>query len=121
MSHRYPYLLVVLLTLFLAACGGQGAGDVSGTWSGEITETQEAFSLQLTQSGTTLNGNFTVQGAQPVQMTGTVAGNLISLSVQGSGGSVSIEASVSGNSLQGNLIISANTGQSATYALTASK
>ncbi len=103
MRHRYSYLIALLLTLVLAACGGQTAGDVSGTWNGTIANTGAPIVLQLTQSGTSLSGTLSLAATTGIPVTGTAADNLVSLSYQDTSLSLQIAASVNGSSMQGTI------------------
>lgn len=83
MHYSYNYLVLFLLTLVLAACGGQTAGglNVSGNWSGQISGPggTAPLTLQLTQSGANVGGTLGLNQGQ-LSVTGTIVGNLISLS-----------------------------------------
>ena len=115
MRYRYSFLLAVLLSLFLAACGGQGATNVSGTWSGNITDSegQVPIVLELTQSGSSINGTITLSGQQGT-LSGSIANNLVTLATQGSGGSLTFDGSVEGNTMQGTATLALNDGTSGT-------
>jgi hypothetical protein len=106
----YRFLAVVSILVILSACAGEldaGAG-VSGTWNGQITQSGAPITLELTQTGTNITGTLTSSaGILPEQMSGTAAGNLVSLSNQAAEGDrlVQIEASVSGDTMQGTLAV----------------
>ena len=111
MHYRHSYVVLLVLTLVLAACGGQSAGDVSGTWTGEISGPggQAPMSLQLTQTGTSVSGSITLgEGTLPV--TGTAANNLVSLAGQDASGSLQLSGSVSGNTMQGTIAVTSADG-----------
>lgn len=118
---RYRFPLVLVLTLFLTACGGQLDADngVSGVWDGAVTETGAPITLELTQSGTNLSGTLTANG-ETVAMDGTVARNLISLSYQEAEDSIQIEASVNGDAMQGTLAVT-TAGETVSSGFTASR
>ena len=118
---HYRFLLVLTLTLFLTACGGQLDADsgVSGVWDGAVTETGAPITLELTQSGTHLSGTLTANG-ETVVMDGTVARNLISLSYQETEDSIQIEASISGDTMQGTLAVT-TAGETVASAFTAAR
>lgn len=113
MRYRHSYL-VALLTLVLAACGGQTAGDVSGTWTGTATNTGAPLTLQLTQDGTSLSGTISLNGSAGIPMTGTAASNLISLSYQDASVSIQLEAGVDGDSMQGTIAVTTAEGAGST-------
>lgn len=121
MRYRYSYLIILLVALALAACGGQTAGDVSGTWNGTSSTTGAPLTLVLTQNGTSLNGTLSFGGTEGIPMTGTTTGGLLSLSYQDTSGAVQIEASVDGNSMQGTLTLSLADGTGGSSAFTASR
>lgn len=89
----------------LAACGGQtGAStDVTGSWSGQLSGPSGSapFSMQLTQSGTNVEGTLNLEGEIPIS--GTVVGNVLTLGVEAEDGSIRIDGSVSGDSMQGTM------------------
>ena len=120
MRYRYSYLIALLFTLVLAACGGQTASDVSGTWNGTNT-VGSPLTLQLTQNGTNLSGTFSVPGEAAIPMNGTVASNLVSLSAQDSSGSLNLEASVNGDSMQGTITLTLTGEQPASTGFTATR
>lgn len=102
----YRFLAVVLVWVILSACAGEldaGAG-VSGTWTGQITQTGAPLTLELTQTGTNLTGTLTAAG-DSLPMSGVAAGNLVSLSYQMAADAVQIEASVSGDTMEGTLAV----------------
>lgn len=106
----YRFLAVISVLVILSACAGEldaGTG-VSGTWNGQVTQTGAPVTLELTQTGSSLTGTLS-SGAEviPEQMSGTAAGNLVSLSNQAAEGmrQVRIEASVSGDTMQGTLAV----------------
>lgn len=103
MHVRYSYLLFLILTLLLAACGGQGSGEVNGNWTGTFSS-GSSIALQLTQSGSAVEGKAIVAGVAdfPATLTGTYAGGRLSLSGQDNVGAVNVEASVSSGAMQGN-------------------
>ena len=106
MRHPYRYLVLCLFSLVLAACGGQTAGgtDVSGAWSGQISGPggTAPLTLQLTQTGTSVSGTLGLNQGQ-LSVTGTVAGNLVSLSGGDADGTLGLEGSVSGMTMQGTI------------------
>lgn len=114
MRPPYTYIVLFLLTLILAACGGQVAGgtDVSGNWTGQISGPGGAapMTLQLTQNGTGIAGTLGLGGEQ-LGVTGALAGNLISLSGQDTDGTLQLEGSVSGTAMQGTINVTSQ-GQS---------
>jgi hypothetical protein len=105
MRNPIPYITLLLLTLVLAACGGQtGAStDVTGSWSGQLSGPSGSapFSMQLTQSGTNVEGTLNLEGEIPIS--GTVVGNVLTLGVEAEDGSIRIDGSVSGDSMQGTM------------------
>lgn len=121
MRHRHGYLILLLLTLVLTACGGLASNDVSGTWNGTITNTGAPMTLQLTQDGTSLSGTLSVSGPPALPLTGTAAGNLVSLSYQDTSLSVQIEASVDGSDMKGTLSLNLVDGTSGSSTFTASR
>lgn len=106
MRHPYSYALLLLFSLVLAACGGQTAGgtNVGGTWSGQISGPggSAPLTLQLTQTGTNVNGTLGLNQGQ-LSVTGTVAGNLVSLSGGDADGTLQLEGSVAGTAMQGTI------------------
>lgn len=123
MRHPYSHLVLFLFTLVLAACGGQTVGgtNVGGTWSGQISGPggSAPLTLQLTQTGTNVSGTLGLNQGQ-LSITGTVAGNLVSLSGGDAEGTLQLEGSVSGTTMQGT--INATTGgQAVSVAFNATK
>lgn len=123
MRHRYPRSLVIaILALALAACGGELAtdGGVSGTWSGQAesaSEQQFPLTLELTQSGVSVTGNFSMQLVAsgeilPISVTGTATGGIISLSGQDEAGTgtLQLEGSFNGDTMQGTFVLSSPDG-----------
>lgn len=119
MRHRYSRLLVItVLALALAACGGELATDngVSGTWSGQAesaSEQQFPLTLELVQNGVSVRGNFSMQLVAsgeilPIPVTGTATGGIISLSGQDEAGTgtLQLEGSFSGDAMQGTFVLS---------------
>lgn len=110
---RYRQLSVLFLALLLAACGGQLAtdGGVSGTWAGQITEGAVPITLALSQTGTTVQGEFTVTNNTPIPLTGTAVSNpdnsrlIVSLSGGGMNNAVQIEASAEGSAMRGSIVL----------------
>lgn len=123
MRRTYSYLVLLLFALLLSACGGQTAGgtDVSGNWTGQISGPGGTvpLTLQLTQSSTNVSGTL-ILGSGQLNVTGALAGNLISLSGQDSSGSLQLEGSVSGTTMQGT-INATNQGQSVSVAFFTTK
>ncbi len=83
--------LCLLMIVALVGCGG-GGGDTpvvdpvatasaAGRWSGTLTthwsdgDATDAFALELTQSGSSVTGTFTIGTESPVNVTGTVSGS----------------------------------------------
>ncbi len=98
-------LLIISLTVFLAACGGGGGGGngggngedgtLTGSWSGSWNSSSGidggSLSANLTQSGNSITGSASVTGYSPgcgpsFNVSGTVSGNQITFGVF-SGGS----------------------------------
>lgn len=106
MRNYRNYFSLLIVTLILTACGGQTAGgtDVGGTWTGQISGPggTAPLTLQLTQTGTSVSGTLGLNQGQ-LNVTGTVAGNLISLSGQDTDGTLQLEGSVSGTTMQGTI------------------
>ncbi len=121
--HPYTYLALFLLTLVLAACGGQTAGgtNVSGNWSGQISGPggTAPLTLQLTQTGTNVSGTLGINQGQ-LSVTGTVAGNLVSLPGGGADGTLGLEGSVGGTTMQGTINATAG-GETVSVAFSATK
>ena len=107
--QRWSFFLI--LVFLLAACGGQlsADSDVSGTWTGAVISTGAPLTLELTQTGVNLAATLMTNGAS-VTMSGTTADSptatLVSLASEGAD-SVRLEASVSGNTMQGTLAVEA--------------
>lgn len=122
MHYRHSYLIVLLFTLILAACGGQTAGDVSGTWNGQISGPggQAPLSLELSQTGTSVSGSITL-GEGTLALTGTAANSIISLAGQDASGSLQLEGSVNGDTMQGTIVVTAADGSGGTVDFTASR
>ena len=102
----YRFLAVISVLVILSACAGEldaGAG-VSGTWNGQVTQTGAPITLELTQTGASLSGTLTAAN-RTVPLSGTAAGNLISLAFQEADDAVQIEASVSGDTMEGTLAV----------------
>lgn len=108
MRNPYSDIIMFSLVLLLAACGGQGSvPDVTGNWTGQINSPNGLlpFSMSLTQNGTSVEGTVTLEGAIPV--TGSVAGNVITLGFQDAAGdSIQIGGTVDGNSMTGTMTLS---------------
>lgn len=123
MRHPYTYLVLFLFSLILAACGDQTAGgpDVSGTWTGQISGPggTAPLTLQLAQTGTSVSGTLGLNQGQ-LSVTGTVAGNLVSLSGQDQDGTLQLEGSVSGTTMQGTVNATAG-GETVSVAFNATK
>ena len=122
MRNPLSYLTLLLLTLVLAACGGQtGAStDVTGNWSGQLSGPGGSvpFSMQLTQSGADVEGILNLEGEIPIS--GTVVGNILTLSVDAEDGSIRIDSSVSGDTMQGTMTFTSG-GDTAVLELTAAR
>lgn len=119
---RYHFLLV--LTLFLAACGGELGtdGGVSGTWTGQISGPggQTPLTLQLTQTGVSVEGSMTLSGAS-LALTGTAVNNIISLSNNNARNSVQLEGSVDGDVMEGTIAVMQANEETDTTAFTATR
>jgi hypothetical protein len=110
----YRFLAAVSVLVVLSACAGEldaGAG-VSGTWTGQATTPSQQFplTLELTQNGVSVTGDFTMQlpatnEVLPLSVTGTAANEIISLSGQDTDGTMQLEGSVSGNTMQGLFVL----------------
>lgn len=109
---RYRGLILVVLTLLLAACAGGLAdeGGVSGTWTGQLTQGSVPLTLTLTQTGVTVTGELRANNTAAIPLTGTAVSNpnnnRITLSLSGGGmqNSVQIEASAEGSAMSGTLV-----------------
>ncbi len=123
MFRPYRTFSFLLFTLMLAACGGQVADstDVTGTWTGQISGSggTAPLTLQLAQSGTTVNGALALGGGQ-LEVSGALAGNLISLSGQDQTGTLQLEGSVSDATMQGTISVNSQ-GQDASVTFSATK
>ena len=123
MFHPYRTLSLLLLILMLAACGGQVADntDVTGTWTGQISGSggTAPLTLQLTQSSSTVSGTLELGGDQ-LEVSGVLAGNLISLSGQDQTGTLQLEGSVSSTMMQGTITVNSQ-GQNASVTFSATK
>lgn len=115
----YRFLAVIALILVLSACAGElGAGaDASGTWNGQATTPSQQFplTLDLTQSGVGITGDFTMQlpaanEVLPLSVTGTATNEIISLSGQDAEGTMQLEGSISGDTMQGFFVLTPITG-----------
>lgn len=109
MRNPYSYLVMLFLTLILAACGGQSSvADVSGNWSGELVgDTGSApFTMSLTQSGTNVTGTFAFVNSPEISISGTVANGVITIGAEDASGSIQISGTVGGNNMSGTMTIS---------------
>jgi hypothetical protein len=125
MRYRYSRLLVIaILALALAACGGELAtdGGVSGTWSGQISGPggQTPLTLELTQTGVSVEGSLTLSGAS-LGLTGTAVNNIISLSSNDERSSVQLEGSVDGDVMEGTIAVLQADGEIDTADFTAAR
>lgn len=123
MFRPYRTFSFLLFTLMLAACGGQvtDSTDVTGTWTGQISGSGGTvpLTLQLTQSSATINGTLALGGDQ-LEVSGALAGNLISLSGQDQTGTLQLEGSVSDATMQGTISVNSQ-GQDASVTFSATK
>ena len=93
--------LVVLALVVTAACGGDSpaapsATDLTGRWSGTSTYPNSPFELQLTQSGSTLRGDYADQHDRSTSASGALENGTIALVVDFGDAKLHFEAAVAG-------------------------
>ena len=93
--------LVVLALAVTAACGGDSpaapsATDLTGRWLGTSTYPNSPFELQLTQTGSTLRGDYADQHDRSTAASGTLANGTITLVVDFGDAKLHFEAAVVG-------------------------
>jgi hypothetical protein len=70
-------VLAALLVMAVAACGGETSSapeppSLTGSWSGTVQETGQAYTLSLTQSATRVSGTGTVLDSEGMATTAVV-------------------------------------------------
>lgn len=120
----YRFLAVILVFVILSACAGglDASTGVSGTWTGQATTPTQQFplTLELTQSGVGVTGDFTMQlpasnEVLPLPVTGTATSEIISLSGQDADGTMQLEGSLSEDTMQGLFVLTPLAGEPNTF------
>jgi len=81
------------------------SSNVAGYWTGYIVETCSSVtfycSMTISQGGTSLTAPLDVNGSVAFTMTGSIAGNAVSMSYSSAGNTFALTGTLSGNTLNG--------------------